>query len=239
MRNLAESLLAVLTSRDRAAAIYGDLTELAATRGRLWFWTAYSRTILSIGWRTAPAAFLLGFAGMALIFDPVIRWWVYRTGLTGMDQGFFGSNHLRLISWNFARLMAQFLTFALPFVLVRFGLRNRLTQLTCALFLFALPVYSFRAWAMDLSSLLIVVASAAALALPHLRRPMLVLAGMGVTAVAWKLPYLVGLARVYRRHLPIFSNSQLVLCNAIAFAIAAMVCSHLYRRLLPQQPVIE
>jgi hypothetical protein len=64
MRNLAESLLARLTTRTRAAAILGDLLELSATRGRLWFWTTYARTLLSLGWRTAPAAFVLAFASM-------------------------------------------------------------------------------------------------------------------------------------------------------------------------------
>ena len=37
----AEWLLARLTEPERAAAIYGDLTEMAATRGRLWFAAAY------------------------------------------------------------------------------------------------------------------------------------------------------------------------------------------------------
>lgn len=37
---LAEALLARITGPTRAAAILGDLLELSATRGRLWFWTA-------------------------------------------------------------------------------------------------------------------------------------------------------------------------------------------------------
>jgi hypothetical protein len=32
-----EAILARFTPRDRAASILGDLTELSATRGRLWF----------------------------------------------------------------------------------------------------------------------------------------------------------------------------------------------------------
>ena len=236
MPNLAEALLARITGPARAAAILGDLLELSATPGRLWFWTAYARTLLSLGWRTAPAAFLLAFASMTFIFGPVIRWLVYRRGSHLMDPGLFGNTHLRLISWNFSMVTAQFLVLALPFVLVRFGLRNRLTQLTCALFLIALPVYSLRPRFMDLSSLLIVVATAAALALPQWRRPMIVLAGMGITAVAWKVPFLVGLAHVYRRHLPYLSNSTVVFYDMTAFAIAAIVCLYLYHRLLRQRP---
>lgn len=153
-----------------------------------------------------------------------------------MDPGLFGNTHLRLISWNFSMVTAQFLVLALPFVLVRFGLRNRLTQLTCALFLIALPVYSLRPRFMDLSSLLIVVATAAALALPQWRRPMIVLAGMGITAVAWKVPFLVGLSHVYRRHLPYLSNSTVVIYDMAAFALAAIVCVYLNHRLLRQRP---
>jgi hypothetical protein len=229
----AESFLALFAGSARAAAIMGDLTEMAATRGRLWFWTAYARTLLSLGWRT-PVAFVLAFASMRFIFGPVIRWLVYRRGSHLMDPGLFGNTHLRLISWNFSMVTAQFLVLALPFVLVRFGLRNRLTQLTCALFLIAMPVFSLRARFMDLSSLLIVVATAAALALPQWRRPMIVLAGMGITAVAWKVPFLVGLAHVYRRHLPYLSNSTVVIYDMTAFAIAAIVCVYLYHRLLEQ-----
>ena len=52
MSNLPETLLARLTTADCAAAILGDLTELSATRGRLWFWTAYARTLLSQRWHS-------------------------------------------------------------------------------------------------------------------------------------------------------------------------------------------
>jgi len=234
-----EWLLARIAGPNRAAAIMGDLTEMAATRGRLWFWATYTRTLITLGWRTPVAAFLLAIASMRFFVGTVIRWLMYRRGSHLMDAGLFSNTHLRLISWNLAMLMAQFLTFALPFILVRFGLRNRLTQLTCALFLIAMPVYSLRPWFLDLTSLLIVVAVAAALALPLWRRPLIVLAGMGITAVAWRVPFLMGLARVYRRHLPYLSNSTVVLSDTIAFALAAIVCVYLYRRLLERPPASD
>lgn len=238
MPNLLEALLARLTTPIRAAAIMGDLEELAATRGRRWFWITYTRTLIALGWRTAPVAFVLAVAGMTYIFVPVRRWLVWRAGSHLMDPGLFANHRLRLISWNFSMLMAQFLVLALPFVLVRFGLRNRLAQLTCALFLIALPVYSLRPRLMDLCSLLIVVAVAAALALPLWRRPMIVLAGMGIAAVAWRVPFLVGLSHVYRRHLPYLSNSTVVLYDMTAFAIAVLVCLSLYHLLLRQRPTL-
>src|ERR1035437_8801804 len=70
---LTEALLARVTDSTRAAAILGDLEELAATRGRLWFWTAYARTIISLAWRP-PAAFLLGYFAFELMMCLVPMW---------------------------------------------------------------------------------------------------------------------------------------------------------------------
>ena len=56
-----EWLLARIAGPNRAAAIMGDLVELSSTRGRLWFWTAYARTLISLGWRTGGSAFILAF----------------------------------------------------------------------------------------------------------------------------------------------------------------------------------
>ena len=76
MLNLSEALLARLTDPTRAAAIYGDLVELAASRGRAWFWLAYLRTLATLLWRT-PTAFGRGIAvaegDQALIFHAVQR----------------------------------------------------------------------------------------------------------------------------------------------------------------------
>jgi hypothetical protein len=235
----AEWLLARITDPMRAAAITGDLEELSAGRGRLWFWINYIRALISLGWRTAPAAFFLAVGSMTFIFVPVIRWLVvWRGGSRLMDPGFFGNTHLRIISWNFSMMTAQFLVLALPFILVRFGVRDRLTQLTCALFLIALPVFCFRQRVSDLSSLLIVVAIAAALVLPRWRRPMIVLAGMGITAVVWRVDLPLGLPHVYRQHLPDLTKSTQVIYDMTTFAIATLVCLYLYRRLIRQRPAI-
>src|ERR1019366_8492863 len=86
---IAEWLLARVTDPTRAAAILGDLTEMAATRGRLWFWTAYARTLITLGWR-APVAFVFAMASMRFIFGTVFPWlWNHRTTHL-MDAGLFG-----------------------------------------------------------------------------------------------------------------------------------------------------
>jgi len=100
--NIAEWILALVTTRDRAASTVGDLTEAAATRGVVWFWSGVLRTAASLLWRDVagqPARLtglaLLGLAiyiGMDLIL----------AGLSGV--AFFGaaiaSLHLDSIGWK-------------------------------------------------------------------------------------------------------------------------------------------
>jgi hypothetical protein len=49
--HIAEWMLALVTTRDRAASTVGDLTEQAATRGVVWFWLSVFRTTASFLWR--------------------------------------------------------------------------------------------------------------------------------------------------------------------------------------------
>jgi hypothetical protein len=68
--HIAESILALLTTRDRATSTIGDLTERAATRGVVWFWSGVLRTAASLLWRDVaehPARLTgLAFLGLAV-----------------------------------------------------------------------------------------------------------------------------------------------------------------------------
>jgi hypothetical protein len=68
---VAEWILALVTSRDCAAAMAGDLAEVATARGRVWFWFSLLRTAASLLWRDVvekPArAVGLAFAGLAVL----------------------------------------------------------------------------------------------------------------------------------------------------------------------------
>ena len=69
---IAEQLLALITTRERAASTAGDLIEDARTRGDLWFWSSVLRTTGALLWRTfalEPANFLkLAFRGSLAAF---------------------------------------------------------------------------------------------------------------------------------------------------------------------------
>ena len=64
--NIAEWILALVTTRDRAASTVGDLAEGAATRGVVWFWSGVLRTAASLLWRDVLEK-SVRFTGLALI----------------------------------------------------------------------------------------------------------------------------------------------------------------------------
>ena len=235
--SLAEVFLALITDPTRAAAMMGDLTEMAATRSRLWFWTAYVRALISLGWRT-PFAFVLAIVAKRFIVRAILPFDVNHRVSHLADAGRFGSYHpqIRIITWNLTMVLARWLIFALPFAAVRFGLRNRLSQLTSALFLFALPVYVLRPWVMDLSGILIAATVAAAFLIPPWRRPMIVLAAASVTAIATTVSGLYLLGLVFHHNFLWLTAFDVAIYDAIGLALAVVLCLHLNRLLLRQCP---
>ena len=198
----AEWLLARLTTLDRAAAILGDLTEMAAIRGSLWFWTAYVCAVISLGWRTGGSAFLLALICRKFVFGPILLLLMYHPIGHMHAAGFPGvSNQIKIITWNAMFVIAQCLMFALPFAVVRFGWRDRLTQLVCVFSLIATAAYSLIPWFMDISGVLTALTVVAALLLPLWRRPLIILAATCFTAtafaVAWLATLVFGLHRSF------------------------------------------
>jgi len=64
--SLAEWILALVTSRDRAASTAGDLAEEAATHGAAWFWSGVLRTAASLLWRQVAES-AARIAGLAIL----------------------------------------------------------------------------------------------------------------------------------------------------------------------------
>jgi hypothetical protein len=228
---------------ERGAAIMGDLEELAQTRGRLWFWAEYLRTLIALGIRTAGSAFILAMVCLRLMFRTAVPWLMAHRTPGLMDPGLFGqtSAGVRMLCWNLTLVTAQFLCFAMPFVLVRYGLRDRLTRLACALFLVALPVFSFRPWFMDLSGCVMILIFAAALISAPWRRPLAILVATGLTAIAMKSTYFFLQfflsPKTFSRHIYHIPAPWAFFVDAVCFAVAAIVCVRLHRRLMePPSP---
>jgi hypothetical protein len=232
---IAEWLLARITDPTRAAAIFGDLTEMAATRGPLWFWIAYARTLVSLGWR-APVALICAYICTrhnwisTVIFGALALF--HR--IPPNDPAHTGHrSQVPLIYFLIA------LNLVLPFVLVRFGLRDRLTQLAAAIFLLTIPLYSLTQGGMKIADFATAATVLAALSLPAWRRPMIVLVATAVpVAVATNLwPRLQHL--LYSRGYG-FTSPQLqwtmALYRTLELCIAVIACSFLYRRLLHKKP---
>jgi len=76
---IAEWLLKRAAGAERGAAIYGDLAEMGATRGRRWFPAEYLRTLVRLGWRT-PVAFACGFAAFQLLASLMEFWLKHMPG---------------------------------------------------------------------------------------------------------------------------------------------------------------
>ena len=68
---LAETLLSLVVSRDRAASAVGDLMEESDARGRFWFWRSLTRLWLSLLGRD------LFFAPFRMAVSSALAWFVY------------------------------------------------------------------------------------------------------------------------------------------------------------------
>lgn len=116
--SIFEFFLALFAGRDRAAAIYGDLKEMATNRGCAWFVLACFRTLTVVSWRIVAAV----VAGM------VVRQLLVNT-LSALPLGHtapWPDVPALLIFW----LSPTTLWFILPFAAVLYGVRDRFVCLT-------------------------------------------------------------------------------------------------------------
>jgi hypothetical protein len=227
----AEWLLARLTTPTRAAAIFGDLEELAATRGRLWFWTTYARILLTLTWRS-PVALVCALVSMRFALQIIRRLanlMPYHLG----DAGLFGEEDVRLsfILWNIPLVMAQCMAFAAPFALVRFGRRDRLTRLCGVLILVTIPVYAPITSVRDMSGIWTVFFFALAFLSPLWRRSAVVLTVTCLTAVVTMFVSTHTLVGILHRNFFTLSANTRFTCDILGVALAVLVCSRLHARL--------
>ena len=231
-----ERLLACAVGRARAAGIYGDLLELLPTRGRIWFFAAYIRTLLFLTWRVV-LAFLSGLVSVRVIFWILVEYLhvlsipsTPRTPLTKFIEIFLTS--AAAINW-----------FTLPFFAIRFGKRDRLTLLSAALFLSTLPGFfrqlphfSLLVDAAGIATLTILTAS---LCSKEWRNAGLILAttigtGIGASVIFFKI---LDTAYHFAGKIHPHVNNSAVrmtfaeLTASLAMLVVAAVCSRMHDRL--------
>jgi hypothetical protein len=226
-----EWLLARLTTPTRAAAILGDLHELSTTRGRLWFWTTYTRTLISLGWRTPVAlagAYAWSRSSWVFIATHSSMHWLFRWVRVAQPM-----NHMPLgIRLQPMIVPLQGLHFLLPFVLIRFGPRDRVTRLAAALFLISLPLFSRRLGVLMPVEALTAIIATLALCSSEWRRPMIVLAAALLPRYAfveWNVVFLF-------THPTLFRHDYMAL-YLLQLAAGPVICSLLHPWMLERPEV--
>jgi len=103
--HIAERILALVTTRDRAASTAGDLTERAAARDAVWLWSIVLRTAASFLWRDVAehAARLTGLALLGIAFYIAIDFlFAGLDGVAFFTVAYTSGKHLQLdsIGWR-------------------------------------------------------------------------------------------------------------------------------------------
>jgi hypothetical protein len=178
MSNLSEKFLALFAGRERAAAMMGDLAEMAATRGRLWFFTAYVRTVVSLTWRIVLALFAAE-VGREMMFNLANLYFK----VTPPAWRTTSAPHVLNSMGPLLACVMSTLWFALPFAAIRYGLRDRFVQLTFAVAMGTTVAFLFIPWASLLCAAATVTLAAVALLSATWRKPMEVLAWTGAVGI--------------------------------------------------------
>jgi hypothetical protein len=237
----AESLFALIAGRDRAAVILGDLTEMAQTRGRLWFVAAYARTLFTFTWRIVLALFVAD-VGRQLAFDTFHLYLRHTPAAWRNATGSF-VDILNLSGPLLACIMST-LWFALFFALVRYGRRDAFVRLTALVTAGAFVAFLAIPW-VSLAAAVATLALVCAAFFSHSwRKPFEVLAWTGSAGLLALAAFTVLSRQFVLQHpasVRILASHPLAL-DALVFSfqgsllLVAFVCSRLHRLLLEPPP---
>jgi hypothetical protein len=226
----AESLLSLCAGSARAAAIMGDLTEMAATRSRAWFWMAYMRTLFSLTWRIVLALFVAD-VGREMMFNLAGAYFRHTPLAWRTSNGPYLLDHMGPL---LACIMST-LWFALPFAAVRYGVRDRFVRLTFAVAAGTTVAFLFIPFASLLCAAATLAVAAAAFLSRAWRKPLEVLLWTG--AAGFMMIIAVTQGRIYIPllfgHGPtlITRNGPAVLFQSSLLGLA-LVCSRMHNLLL-------
>lgn len=231
-KSISESILALFAGRERAAAIYGDLTEMAATRGSLWFAAAYVRTLATFTWRIVLALFVADATRQAL-FD-LFHLYLRHTPLVWRNASVSVADILNSSGPLLACIMST-LWFALPFALVRYGRRDRFVRLAFAVALGTTIAFLAIPWVSLAAAAATVAVAFAAFLSSRWRKPFEALAWTGAAGLLALGAFTVLARHLLARHpalASVLGGSSLLISFQASLLLVAFVCSRVHRWLL-------
>jgi hypothetical protein len=230
----AEIFLALFAGPARAAAILGDLTEIAQTRGRIWFLAAYARTLFTFTWRIMLALFVADI-GRELMFNLANIYFHATPPTWRTTDGPYLLDHMGPL---LACIMST-LWFALPFAAVRYGLRDRFVQLTFAVAVGTTVAFLFIPFASLACAIAVLALAAAALASKTWRKPIAVLlwtGAAGLLMVAVSTVIRIQVPRAFPHGHTLLARNAPALLFQTGLLTLAFVCARLHALLLETSP---
>jgi hypothetical protein len=239
--SLDETLLALFAGSERAAAVMGDMTEMAATRGRLWFIAAYARTLFTFTWRIV-LALVVAMAGRQIFVNSFHDYMAHTPAAwrdaTGSWLDILNS------SGPLLALITSTLWFVLPFAAVRYGRRDRFVRLTFAVAIGSTLVFLCIPGASLLCAVATLALAAVAFASPIWREPLAVLLCTGAAGFL-ALVAVNAIDSALLSHYPalwtshFFRHYGMMLIFRSSLLALAYVCSRLHGWLLERPPISD
>lgn len=233
----AEALLALVAGPQRAAAIMGDLAEMAQARGRLWFAAAYARTLFTFTWRIVLALFVAD-VGRQMIFD-LFHLYLRHTPAAWRNATGSWLDLLNSSGPLLACIMST-LWFVLPFAIIRYGRYDRFVRLTFAVAVGSTLAFLAIPWVSLAAAAATVALAFAAFLSNRWRKAFEVLAWTGGAGLLALAAFTVLSRQFLLQHPAIFRNlaSHPFAADALVFSfqgsllLVAIVCSRLHKLLL-------
>jgi hypothetical protein len=123
--SIPEWIVGRFTSGKRAACIVGDLLELESQNGALWFWLSLAQVVLALAWRR-PLAFVAAFYAGAWAIGG------FQMAIAGVHAQHRPPEYPWMPVFMMLCATATILLFLLVYAAIRYGFRDRVTQLALA-----------------------------------------------------------------------------------------------------------
>jgi hypothetical protein len=233
----AEWIVGRFTTKNRAASVVGDLVELQPQKELLWFWVSLIGVVVSVSWRAGirliAALFVYGVAFLVLAI----------VSCSPKDLQHWPPNLWFL--WALSTSIGAVLWMTLTYAGIRYGLRDKVTQLALVWASLVTVAISFWREPMILFLCLAVSIGMASVSISKIRyrKATWVLLGTVVTGYAGNR--LMGYLSMFGLRLLLHSGHKIhflllgVVVSFIVTWITVMACSHMHHWLLRDKPFDE